>query len=166
MAPAYTERWGVVMRRLRALVDRSLERVLAMLMALMVVNVCWQIVTRFVLRNPSSFTEEAARFLLIWVGLLGASYALGQRMHLAIDVLARWQPAWRPGLRAGSLAATAAFAFLVLGVGGARLVLLTLELGQTSAALGWSLGYVYVALPLCGALMTFYALSELSEREW
>ncbi len=151
------------MRGLRERVDRLLERVLATLMALMVINVCWQVVTRFILRQPSSFTEEAARFLLIWVGLLGASYALGQRMHLAIDVLARWKPSWRPGLRITSLAVTATFALLVLGVGGARLVLLTLELGQTSAALGWSLGYVYLALPLSGLLMTFYALSELSE---
>ena len=152
------------MQDLREVVDRALERVLATLMALMVINICWQVVTRFLLRQPSSFTEEIARFLLIWLGLLGASYALGQRMHLAIDVLARWKPHWRSGLGRVSMAVTAAFALLVLGVGGGRLVLLTLELGQTSAALGWRLGYVYLILPLCGVLMAFYALSELARR--
>ena len=42
---------------------------------------------RFILKDPSSFTEELAGFLLIWIGLLGASYALYTRAHLGIDIL-------------------------------------------------------------------------------
>ena len=49
----------------------------------------WQVLTRFVLGNPSSFTDELARYLLIWVGLFGAAYAIGKRTHLAIDLLPR-----------------------------------------------------------------------------
>ena len=56
-------------------------------MSLMVVNVLWQVATRFLLRNPSSFTEEIARYLLVWVGILGGAYAVGKRIHLAIDLL-------------------------------------------------------------------------------
>ena len=51
-------------------VDRALEWALILLMGANVLNVLWQVFTRFVLRHPSSFTEELARFLLIWVGLL------------------------------------------------------------------------------------------------
>ncbi|NOR54155.1 MAG: TRAP transporter small permease subunit [Candidatus Aminicenantes bacterium] len=68
-------------------VDKILEWILIALMAANVLNVLWQVFTRFVLKNPSSFTEELARYLLIWVGLLGASYVAGQKMHLAIPVL-------------------------------------------------------------------------------
>ena len=50
----------------------------------------------------------------------------------------------------------AAFAFLVLILGGARLVELTLALGQSSAALQIERGYVYLALPLSGIFIVFY----------
>jgi len=145
---------------LRRQTDRVLEWLLATLMAVMVINVCWQVATRFLFHSPSSYTEELARFLLIWVGLLGASYAFGKRMHLAIDLLGRWRPHWQPALRTAALAATAGFGIVALGAGGVRLVTLTLELGQTSAALGWSLGYVYLAVPLSGLLVTYYAVDD------
>ena len=61
-----------------------LEKILATLMGLLVVDVIWQVATRFILNNPSSFTDELARFLLIWLGLLGAALVSGHRMHLAI----------------------------------------------------------------------------------
>ena len=77
------------MNRLRDLVDRALEILLATLMAAMVVAVLWQVFTRFVLRNPSSVTEELMRFGLIWLGLFGAAYGFGKRYHLTIDQLAQ-----------------------------------------------------------------------------
>ena len=49
------------------------------------------------------------------------------------------------------------FAALVLVVGGTGLVWLTLDLGQTSAALQIPLGFVYLVLPLSGFLMMFYS---------
>ena len=145
---------------LRRRIDRFLERLLALLMAVMVLNVCWQVATRFLFQNPSSYTEELARFLLIWVGLLGASYAYGRRMHLAIDLLGRLRPAWRAGLRTAALASTVGFGLTALVAGGGHLVSLTLDLGQTSAALGWSLGYVYLAVPLSGLLIAYYAVDD------
>ena len=75
-----------MLERVKKSTDRLLELALILLMGANVINVLWQVFTRFVLKDPSSFTEELARFLLIWVGLLGASYAAGKKMHLAIDV--------------------------------------------------------------------------------
>ena len=66
------------MKTLRAGIDRLLGSAICVLMAAMVLNVLWQVFTRFVLRNPSSFTEEAARYMMIWVGLLGSAYAAGK----------------------------------------------------------------------------------------
>ncbi len=144
--------------RVRRVVDYSLEWLLVTLMSLMVVNVLWQVATRFLLRNPSSFTEEIARYLLVWVGLLGGAYAVGKRIHLAIDLL----PSTLKGGRKAALdlfieCCIFVFAALVLVVGGSGLVWLTLNLGQTSAALHVPLGFVYLVLPLSGLLMMFYA---------
>ena len=51
-----------------------------------------------------------------------------------------------------------AFVLLVMVFGGARLVVITLFLGQTAAALQMPLGYVYVVLPLSGGLIAFYSI--------
>jgi TRAP-type C4-dicarboxylate transport system permease small subunit len=142
----------------RRVVDRVLEWLLVACMSLMVINVLWQVATRFLLRNPSSFTEEIARYLLVWVGVLGGAYAVGKRIHLAIDLL----PSKLEGRRKAILelfieVCIFVFAALVLVIGGSGLVWLTLDLGQTSAALQIPLGFVYLVLPLSGLLMMFYS---------
>jgi TRAP-type C4-dicarboxylate transport system permease small subunit len=128
-------------------------------MALCVINVTWQVVSRYAVRVPSSYTEELARYLMIWVGLLGAAYAVGQGMHLAIDLL----PAALHGRARRRLERVIAlfvliFALAVMVWGGSRLVWMTFYLGQKSAAMKLKMGYVYLALPISGALMTFYAI--------
>ena len=152
--------------RLKSTVDKILEWALVFLMAANVFNVLWQVFTRFVLKNPSSFTEELARFLLIWVGLLGASYAAGKKLHLAIDVVVhRFSP--RSRLYAERLIQVFIFLFglLVLVFGGIRLVAITLILDQVSAALQVKLGYVYLVLPLSGLLLMFYSVYFLVEAK-
>ncbi|NIM51753.1 MAG: TRAP transporter small permease subunit [Gemmatimonadales bacterium] len=146
-------------------VDRALGWVLVALMSIAVLNVLWQVFTRFVLADPSRFTDELARYLLIWIGLLGASYAVGGHMHLAIDLL----PSRLTGRRRFYLsvlieASVFLVALSVLVIGGVRLVTLTLTLGQTSAALHVPLGYVYVALPLSGLLMMFFSVGAVGRH--
>jgi TRAP-type C4-dicarboxylate transport system permease small subunit len=149
----------VTLADLKQHVDRALEVTLAAVMAAMVLAVLWQVATRYLLRDPSSVTEELARFGLVWLGLLGASYGFGQRAHLAIELIPRTRL-----LELIVAASVAAFAILVLVVGGLRLVYATLALGQTSAALQIERGYVYLALPLSGALILFYTLEAALAR--
>ena len=141
-------------------VDRTLELTLAGLMAAMVLTVLWQVATRYLLRDPSSVTEELARFGLIWLGLIGASYGFGRRAHLAVELLpkTRW-------VELAVAASVALFAVLVLIVGGLRLVSATLALGQTSPALHLDRGYIYLALPLSGALIVFYTIEAALARK-
>jgi TRAP-type C4-dicarboxylate transport system permease small subunit len=75
------------MEKLTLIITKILSISLIILMAVMVIDVSWQVFTRFILQDPSSFTEELAGFLLIWIGLLGSSYALYTKAHLGIDVL-------------------------------------------------------------------------------
>ena len=70
---------------IRDKIDRFLGWTLVVIMSLMVVNVLWQVFSRFVLGDPSSYTEELARYLMIWVGVLGAAYVSGKNKHVAID---------------------------------------------------------------------------------
>ena len=150
------------MTSLRRVIDRLLALTICVLMAAMVINVLWQVFTRFVLRNPSSFTEEAARYMMIWVGLLGAAYATGQKSHLALDLVTAHLHGARK--RASEIFIELAMLLFALGVmvgGGGRLVWIQLSLGQQSAAMQVKLGYIYLAVPIAGLLITFYSLSAL-----
>jgi TRAP-type C4-dicarboxylate transport system permease small subunit len=153
------------MNTFRSLVDRVLAGVLVLLMFVAVINVLWQVFTRWVLNDPSAWTEELARYLLIWIGLLGAAYAAGRQMHLAIDLLPNHlDGARRHALEIAIDVVILAFAIGVMIVGGYRLVSLTLLMGQQSAALGLQLGWVYSVIPLSGAIIAFYSIESMMQR--
>jgi TRAP-type C4-dicarboxylate transport system permease small subunit len=140
-------------------IDKVLSWILIVLMAVITVNVLWQVFSRFILQNPSSFTEELARYMLIWIGILGAAYVAGQKLHLAIDLLStKLQGKSKSFLEIFIQLCIFVFSFFVMVVGGIRLVYITLELNQISAALQIPLGYVYLVLPISGVLMMFYSL--------
>lgn len=145
--------------RLKQGLDDVLAWAVALAMIGAVLLVLWQVLGRYVLDSPSSFTDEAVRYLLVWIGLLGGAQAAGRRLHLAIDLLPeRLEPSSRHRLAAFNQTLIGLFALAVLCVGGGSLVSLTFELGQRSAALGVPLGFIYLVLPLSGLLITFYAV--------
>lgn len=144
------------------IVDKAVRALLAVLLAVMVASVTWQIVSRYVLSSPSSWTEELARFLLIWIGLVGGAYAYRRRMHLGLELLAeRLEGRARSAHAAFVHAAVGVFAGFVLLGGGVSIVALTHSLGQHSPALGLSMAAVYAALPLSGVLVVLYAAAAL-----
>lgn len=144
--------------------ERALGWFLVVIMGVSVLNVLWQVFTRFVLSVPSSYTEELARYLLIWIGLIGAAYSSGRGLHLAIDLFPnRLTGRSRRGLTIVIELCVAAFAVGVLVVGGLQLVRLTLSLGQTSAALRIPIGWVYSALPLSGVLIAWFAIRDIKD---
>lgn len=148
-----------MMQAVARVTDRLLDGVLIACMAGLVLNILWQVASRYLLNDPSSFTEELARFLLIWIALLGACHAYRNGSHLGLDILTgKFPPAVRLLARRLVLLVVMAFAGLALCYGGGNLVWLTLELKQTSAAMGIPMGYVYAALPISGALIIFYSL--------
>ena len=146
------------MNQVKTRVDHVLGWTLVVLMGASVINVLWQVFARKILNDSSSFTDELARFLLIWIGLLGSAYAVGMRLHLAIDLLpTKLTGRAAVGLNLAIEGVVFLFGLVVMVIGGARLVGLTLLLGQTSAALQLPLGYVYLVLPLSGLIVMFYA---------
>jgi len=163
-------------KRLCQLLEVALGKALTALVAAMVLTVGWQVLSRLLARasvalslpllvEPSRWTEELAGFQLAWLALLGAVYALRRREHPGFDLVHDKLPA--AGRRLADLVASglvAAFSLLVLGYGGARLVAMTLDLGQTTPALGWPMGFVYTVIPASGLLMGLFAIEELAER--
>ncbi len=147
---------------MKKILDKLLGGALVFLMGLIVLAVLWQVFSRYVLQNPSSVTEEIARYLLIWIGLLGAAYASGQQEHLSINILPpKLNPENRIKLMIFINILIIVFCFTVLIIGGGNLVLMNIELGQNSAALHLPLSVVYTVIPISGVLIIIYKLNEI-----
>ncbi|MEM9985527.1 MAG: TRAP transporter small permease [Bacteroidota bacterium] len=147
---------------MKAKVDQYVGAVLVALMVLICLDVLWGVFTRYALGGQASWTEELARFLLIWIGTLGAAYASGQRMHLAIDLLTpRLSPQGVKQVQRLIIVFILGFVIMVMLIGGTRLIYLTFHLEQNSAALRVPMGLVYAVIPLSGLLIVYYKLNEL-----
>lgn len=142
---------------MRNKIDRVLEHLLIGLFSIMLISVIWQVFSRFLLGSPSTVTDELSSFGLIWVGLLGAAYATGKNLHLAIDILpsklVKQNSIWFDGF---VYAMVAIFSLMVLVIGGGRLCWITFVLQQKSAALELPLGAIYLVLPISGLLILYY----------
>lgn len=150
--------------KLRIKVDVVLEKTLVVIMSLMVVNVLWQVFSRYILSNPSSFTDELARYLMIWVGVLGAAYVAGKGNHVAITYFSeKFSPENYKKVKIFIHLTILAFAILGMLIGGSRLVYITLILGQLSPALKIPLGVVYSVIPISGVLIIFYKILDLKK---
>ena len=147
---------------MRHYIDKYLERILVVIMALMVLSVLWQVFARYILSAPSSFTEELSRFLFIWIGVLGTAYASGKRTHLAITILPqKLSAAKRRLLNILINILIALFALTIMIIGGVNLVYVNYSLGQVSAALNLPLSVVYSIVPLSGVLIVYYKIHEI-----
>jgi len=145
------------MEKFQVKLNKVLEVFLVVLMSVLVVDVLWQVFSRYLLSSPSSFTDELAGFLLIWVGVLGAAYVDGRKEHLAIDILVQRSPPERQKKLLYIIHSLIfLFALFVMVVGGIILMYTRFVLQVKSAALQLPLGYVYVILPISGLLIMFY----------
>ena len=144
--------------------NRFLEIMLIAIFAVLVFDVLFQVFSRYVLNTSFSWTEELARFSLIWLSILGAAYLNAKREHLSMDFLYR-------KLSASSKKKMSIlievfiflFALVVMVIGGMNLVYTTLHLGQLSGTLRIPLGYVYAIFPLCGILIMCFSVFHISK---
>ena len=153
------------MQRIARVLDTVLNNVLITLMVALVAAVSWQVISRYIFASPSSWTEEVARFLMIWVGLLGAAYAFRTGVHLGLDLVPN-KLSGRAAriLKLFTLCAVILFSLAVLIVGGSNLVVLTWELKQNSAVLGLPIAFVYAVIPATGALICVYAIAAAMDE--
>ncbi len=147
---------------MRKTIEKSLEWFLVFLMSILVIDVLWQVFSRYVMNAPSSFTDELAGFLLIWVGVLGAAYVAANREHLAIDLLVqRSSPERKFKLELIIAICIIIFSITVLVVGGSWLAYTRFYLSVRSSALGLPLGFVYLVLPISGILITYFDIDNI-----
>lgn len=143
-------------------VNKILGTIIAVLVAVMVLGCFWQVVTRFVLRNPSKYTEEFIRYALIWLTMLGTPYAFGRNKHLSIKLLTdRFDPRNQIKNRIVIEVIVMIFSIAIFIVGG---IMVTINSsGQISPALQMPMEIYYAGLPICGILMVLFGIEHIVE---
>ena len=63
------------------------DAVVVVLFLAMTITVIIQVFFRFVIQSPLRWTEELARYLMIWLVLMASAIAMRNRSHLQVDVL-------------------------------------------------------------------------------
>lgn len=115
----------------------------------------WQVVVRFVLEQPSSWTEESMRRLLIWMVLLGVVAALRIGAMVSVDLMLRLSRGWwRTTVESVITTVTLAFLAVVAWFG---IDLAWRVRFQTFASMELSMAWAYAALPV-GALLAMVAV--------
>ena len=138
------------------ILNRFLETVLALLVALMVAGCFWQVITRFLLHNPSKYTEELLRYMLIWLTMLGVPYAYGKESHLSINLITRtFKPKNLTRTKIGIEFLVLFISVFVMIAGGFMVTLNSA--GQISPAMQ----LYYICVPISGVLMVLYCLQRL-----
>lgn len=69
---------------IKKLLDKAVTEILGLLVCAICLVVLWQVFTRFVLNNPSSWSEEVCRYLLIWISFIGGSLGLNNGTHMGL----------------------------------------------------------------------------------
>ena len=143
------------METLRNGLNKVLEFICCVLLALMTIFATWQVASRYVFSNPSTVTEELVLICFVWMGLLGAAYLFGKQEHMAMTFLFdKLSEKNQSKVKLFYEVIIMAFAVLVLVFGGWNMS--QLSMGQLSSSLQIPMGYIYLALPLSGTITAIY----------
>lgn len=129
----------------------GIKHFLNLLMAVLVTVVFLQVIFRFVLGSPLAWTEEVARYSLIWLTFLGAAYAMSLKAHIGMEFFVNLFRT--PGKKALYILASIAslMFFLLMVVEGYNLAMQ--GMAQSSPVLRIPMGAIYMIIPISGAVL-------------
>jgi TRAP-type transport system small permease protein len=132
-----------------------LRTITLVLLGVMLASVLLGVADRFLFGLGLAWTEELARFCLIWTSLLAAALAAREGRHFRLEILGARIGRWRQ-LATGVIGSVALAIVIWYG---ARLALFFHR--QTSPALGIPMSWVYAAVPVSASLMIACLLRDL-----
>ncbi|MEO0293210.1 MAG: TRAP transporter small permease [candidate division WOR-3 bacterium] len=148
-----------ILSSLSFLRNKILSYFVIFLVGIMVITVLWQIFTRLVLRSPAVWTEESSTYMLMWCGLIGASYAYGKKSHIGMEYFAyKLNEYSRKILDIIISALVGFFAFWIMLIGGINFIRNAFIHHQTSPTMGIPTGYLYLCLPISAFFIITYSI--------
>jgi TRAP-type C4-dicarboxylate transport system permease small subunit len=139
--------------------EKFLSFLIVLLLSFMVLFIFSQVVARFILNMPLSWTEEISRHIMIWMAFIATSVAYRHGAHLSIDLLATSiNPKARLVLRIFFLLIIIAFLTFMVKYG---IELTQRTVNQRSSSLQYSMSYVYLAVPTSGIIMIIFSIEKI-----
>lgn len=130
--------------------NKSTEVLTMSFLAVMVLLVFFQVLSRALFDASFSWTAELARYLMIWLVFLGGGIAFQQGAHIGIEALVeRFSNRGKKLVQLIVSVICIAF-FVILIVTGIEFS--SASMSQTSPAMNLPMGYVYLAIPISGVL--------------
>jgi TRAP-type C4-dicarboxylate transport system permease small subunit len=149
--------------RLTAALERAAYALTGTLLAATTLIIGWQVFSRKVLHSTPYWSEELARFAMVWMGLVGAALGVTAGAHITVDYFARLMgPRAARALAIFGRAAQALFGIFLLAYGSD---LCLKFMGETSPAMRIPMGLIYIAVPLTGALMLLFVAAHRETGE-
>ena len=139
------------MNKINVVIDKIMNVFLAVGMLALLLGGTWQIFTRWILRNPSTFTDEFLRYALIWASMIGSAYCFYKNEHLALDLFS--SKAKGPAKIILNVFIEAAILFFVVYVfiwGGIKV---SMNATNSSSVMHIPFKVLYAVLPVSGVLI-------------
>jgi TRAP-type C4-dicarboxylate transport system permease small subunit len=148
--------------KLRSGASSTLSLIAIVVFTLLVLDVLWGVASRYLLGLQARWSEELARLLMVWLALLGTVLAYLQQKHLGVDILMRQlHPDAQRVAQVFVHFVVLLFAGVVLCYGGGQLVQQRWTSGQALPALGISKAWFYLAIPICGLLISLFSIESM-----
>lgn len=158
--PTHTHPLVTLLQRTERFLDALLQPVVFAGMAALIGVITLQIVSR-VLFTAVGWTEEVARFLLVWITFLAGTLAFQRGRHIAVTFVVDALPGrLRQLARIAALLIVLAFMIALIVIGYRYM---QVQSFQKSASLRLSMTYVYAVMPICAAIMAWYAVVDIIE---
>lgn len=142
--------------RWAARIEQWLDALLGLMVAVMVLAVFYQVFGRYVIGRAPAWSEELARFLLLYMVLLGSAAALREDGHIAVTAL--YDNASAARRRRLGAVRDLLLALILAGVAWQGWLFAELNATQASPAFEIPMAVPYAALPLSAVLMLLQLL--------
>jgi len=154
--------------RVLAKFDRVLAKgeaaALILLLSLMIIVVFLQVFFRYALGRPLSWSEEMARYLFVWLSVLGAALGIHKGGHFGLDLLNRaLSETGKRSLRIVTAILTAVVVLVILSQG---ILLVEKTRFQESPAMLIPMAWAYAALPVGAVFMAVHLLAAMLKETW
>jgi len=139
------------LKKFEQILDTVMRFLMAVAMFALLVFGTWQIFTRWVLGNPSTFTDELLRYLLILSGMIGSAYCFYRDEHLSLTLVTdRAKGPFKTVLNVFIEACILFFVIYVFIYGGWKLAMTAINV---SSVMHIPMKYLYMIEPVCGVLI-------------
>ena len=149
------------MKKLDKILDIVMRFIMAVAMFALLAGGTWQIFTRWILKDPSTFTDEFLRYVLIWASMIGSAYCFYKDEHLALDLVkSRVKGGAAVVLNIFIEAATLFFVCYVFIYGGATLAMNALNI---SSVMHIPFSILYSILPISGVFIVLARILKYAQ---